>query len=62
MCVPYQMIAERDDETVCVERVSCLIVVANAKVWASEGWQVEIVDERGRIFEPEDFDSLSAAA
>jgi hypothetical protein len=62
MCVPYQMIAERDDETVCVERVSCLIMVANAKVWASEGWQVEIVDERGRIFEPEDFDSLSAAA
>jgi hypothetical protein len=56
------MIAERDDETVCVERVSSLITVANARVWASEGWDVEIVDESGRIFEPDDFDSLLAAA
>jgi hypothetical protein len=60
--VSYQMIAERDDETVCVERVSSLITVANARVWASEGWDVEIVDESGRIFEPDDFDSLLAAA
>jgi hypothetical protein len=56
------MIAERDDETVWIERVSTLIVVANAKVWASEGWQVEIVDESGRIFEPDDFGSLLAVA
>jgi len=62
MHVSYQMIAERDDETVWVERVSSLIMVANAKVWASEGWQVEIVDAMGRIFEPDDFDSLLAAA
>ena len=56
------MIAERDDETVCVERVSSLITVANAKVWASEGWEVEIVDAMGRIFSPDDFDNLLAAA
>jgi hypothetical protein len=56
------MIAERDDETICVERMSSLITVANAKVWASEGWQVEIVDAMGRIFVPEDFDDLLAAA
>jgi hypothetical protein len=56
------MIAERDEETICVERMSSLITLANAKVWVSEGWQVEIVDERGRIFEPEDFESLLAAA
>jgi hypothetical protein len=56
------MIAERDDETVCVERVSSLITVANAKVWASEGWEVEIVDTMGRIFSPDDFDNLLAAA
>ena len=56
------MIAERDDETICVERTSSLITVANAKVWASEGWQVEIVDANGRIFDPEDFDDLLAAA
>ena len=62
MVVSYQMIAERDDETVCVERVSSLIMVANARVWASEGWQVEIVDDSGRIFEPDDFGSLLAAA
>ena len=60
--MPYQMIAEREDEMVWIERVSTLIVVANARVWASEGWRVEIVDERGRIFEPEDFDRLLAAA
>jgi hypothetical protein len=60
--VAYQMIAERDDETVWIERVSTLIVVANAKVWASEGWQVEIVDESGRIFEPADFGRLLAVA
>ena len=58
----YQMIAERDDQTICVERMSSLITVANAKVWASEGWQVEIVDSMGRIFSPDDFDSLLAAA
>lgn len=58
----YQLIAERDDETVLIKRVSSLIVVANAKVWASEGWQVEIVDESGKIFEPDDFGSLLAAA
>ena len=56
------MIAERNDETVCVERVSSLITVANAKVWASEGWEVEIVDAMGRIFDPDDFGSLLAAA
>ncbi len=60
--MPYRMIAERDDETVLIERVSSLIMVPNARVWASEGWQVEIVDERGRIFAPDDFDSLVAAA
>jgi hypothetical protein len=60
--VAYQMIAERDDQTICVERMSSLITVANAKVWASEGWQVEIVDAMGRIFAPEDFDDLLAAA
>jgi hypothetical protein len=56
------MIAERDDETICVERLSSLIIVANAKVWASEGWEVEIVDAMGRIFDPDEFDSLLAAA
>ena len=56
------MIAERDDETICVERISSLITVANAKVWASEGWQVEIVDENGKIFEPAEFGNLLSAA
>ena len=56
------MIAERDEQTICVERTSSLITMANARVWASEGWQVEIVDTMGRIFAPEDFESLLAAA
>jgi hypothetical protein len=56
------MVAERDNETVQIERDSALVVVAKARVWASEGWQVEIVDANGKIFASADFDSLFAAA
>lgn len=55
----YSMIAERDNETVKVERTSSLIIVAKARVWASEGWQVVITDANGKAFTPDEFDSLS---
>ena len=58
----YRMVAERDNVSVQIERVSSLIVVAKARVWASEGWQVEIIDINGKIFAPADFESLLAAA
>jgi hypothetical protein len=58
----YKMVAERDNETVRIERVSVLVVVAKARVWASEGWHVEIIDANGKTFSSADFESLSAAA
>ena len=58
----YKMVAERDNETVRIQRASALVVVAKARVWASEGWQVKIIDANGRMFALADFDSLLAAA
>jgi predicted enzyme related to lactoylglutathione lyase len=46
----YRMVAERDNETVRFERESALVITAKARVWASEGWVVEIVDSDGKIF------------
>jgi hypothetical protein len=55
------MIAERENETLKVERNSGLIIVARARVYASEGWNVVITDETGKTFKPDEFDSLLAA-
>lgn len=57
----YKMIAERDNTTVRVERQSSLLIVAKAKVWVSEGWQVVITDTDGKTYAPADFDQLLAA-
>jgi hypothetical protein len=40
------------------ERVSELIAIAKARVWASEGWLVVISDGNGKSFEPAEFDDL----
>jgi hypothetical protein len=55
------MVAERDNETVRVERQSLLIIVAKARIWASEGWKVVITDADGKSYEPAEFDQLLAA-
>jgi hypothetical protein len=55
------MIAERGTETVKSERISSLIAVAKARVWASEGWQVTITNDEGKVFAPAEFESLLAA-
>lgn len=39
----YRIVAERNDETVRMDRSSALLAVAKAKVWASEGWKVTII-------------------
>ena len=57
----YKMIAERDNETVKVEKKSSLIIVAKARIWASEGWQVVITDADGKSYAPAEFDRLLAA-
>jgi uncharacterized protein (AIM24 family) len=61
MELTYKMIAERDNTTVRVERQSSLLIVAKAKVWVSEGWQVVITDAEGKTYAPADFDQLLAA-
>jgi hypothetical protein len=56
--VAYRMVAERDDQKVIKERASGLIVLANARVWESEGWQVIITDAEGKEFDPAGFEKL----
>ena len=55
------MVAERDNETVKIEKASSLIIVAKARIWASEGWQVVITDADGKSWAPAEFDQLLAA-
>ena len=57
----YKMVAERDNEKCSFARESRLLIVAKAKVWASEGWQVVITDQDGKAYTPTEFDQLLAA-
>ena len=41
----YNIVAERDNETVRMRRNSSIIAIAKARIWASEGWDVTIVDD-----------------
>ena len=45
----YRIVAERENETVRMDRMSSLMAIAKARVWASEGWEVTIIvrDEDG---------------
>jgi hypothetical protein len=61
MTLAYKMIAERDNATIRVERQSRLIIVAKARVWASEGWKVVVTDSEGKSYQPEEFEKLPAA-
>ncbi len=57
----YKMIAERDNEKYRVERESRLLIVAKAKIFASEGWRVVVTDHDGKAYAPAEFDQLLAA-
>jgi hypothetical protein len=39
----YSIVAERENETVRMDRASSLIALAKARIWASEGWDVTII-------------------
>jgi hypothetical protein len=39
----FEIVAEKERETVRMKRNSSLIAIAKARVWASEGWNVTIV-------------------
>lgn len=57
----YRMIAERDNEKYSFARESRLLIVAKARVWASEGWQVVITDKDGKCYTSAELDQLAAA-
>jgi hypothetical protein len=61
MTLVYKMIAERENEKVKIERSSSLLIVAKARIWASEGWQVVVTDPEGKSYAPAEFDRLLAA-
>jgi len=52
------MVAEREDDIVRKERNSALVVLASARVWASEGWRVTITAADGKEFDPAGFEKL----
>jgi hypothetical protein len=41
----YNIVAERDNETVRMRRTSSIIAIAKARIFASEGWDVTIIDD-----------------
>jgi hypothetical protein len=50
----YKMVAERNNETFKSEKGSVYTALANARIWASEGWRVTITDAEGKQFGPEE--------
>ena len=56
----YQMVAERDNETIRTSRASALIAVAKARIFIEEGWNIYIIDEDSRTFEAAEFHLLPA--
>jgi hypothetical protein len=50
----YCVKRERDGKW---ERNSELIAIAKARVWASEGWQVEIIEDEGEMLDIAEFES-----
>jgi protein-L-isoaspartate O-methyltransferase len=59
--VSYKIVAEKDGKIVTTERASLLIAAARARVWSSEGWNVDVTDGDGKVLDPAKFDQLLAA-
>ena len=57
----YNIVAERDNETVRMRRNSSIIAIAKARVWASEGWDVTIIDDDDNPLVPTDDRRLLSA-
>jgi hypothetical protein len=53
----YKMVAERQDDKFSTERNSALVVLANARAWASGGWQVTITTADGTEYDPAGFET-----
>jgi hypothetical protein len=61
LCMAYRIVAERDNETVRMDRMSSLMALAKARVWASEGWDVTIIVREEDEFSPAQTDRLLLA-
>ena len=57
----YNIVAERDNETVRMRRNSSIIALAKARVWASEGWDVTIIDDEENPLVPAESQRLLPA-
>jgi hypothetical protein len=57
----YRIVAERENETVMMDRSSSLIALAKARVWASEGWEVTIIVGEENELAPVDVQKLLVA-
>jgi hypothetical protein len=57
----YRIVAERENETVRMDRASSLIALAKARVWASEGWEVTIIVRDKELPAPVEQESLLLA-
>ena len=51
----FEIVAQKECETVRIKRDSSLIAIAKARVWASEGWDVTIVVNDNAPWLIEDF-------
>jgi hypothetical protein len=58
--VAYTMVAKRDDQKVSKLRNSALIVMASARIWESEGWDITVTDADGKEFDLAGFEETLA--
>lgn len=56
----YTMVAKRDDQKVSKQRNSALIVMASARIWESEGWDITVTDTDGNEFDLAGFEETLA--
>jgi hypothetical protein len=59
--VSYTIVAEKNGKTVKTKRTSLLLAAARARIWSSEGWNVDVTDGDGKLLDPAKFDQLLAA-
>jgi hypothetical protein len=54
LALTYKMVAQRNNETFKSEKGSVYTALANARIWASEGWRVTVTDAEGKQFGPDE--------
>jgi hypothetical protein len=59
--VSYTIVAEKNGKTVKTKRTSLFLAAARARIWSSEGWNVDVTDGDGKLLDPAKFDQLLAA-